>query len=167
MQDPTAPDPSFDDGAAARARHRAPATAGAPATTTGDTDGVADGGTLEVVRSEERLLVGTTRAPAERIRIHRDVVVEQVTRTFDVRREVLRIEREPVAPTSGARDLGPTTAPPAIEVVLREERLIVDVELVPVERVHVSVVDIAETVRVAQDVRLERVELDPLDRSAR
>ena len=50
---------------------------------------------------------------------------------------------------------------------LREERLVVDVEVVPVERVRVSVGDVTETVRVAEDVRVERVELDAPERSPR
>ena len=162
MQDPTAADRSSDETTGLRGRHRAAGAGSAVGAV-----GVPDDGTVEVVRSEERLLVGTARVPAERVRIHRDVVVEQVTRTFDVRREVLRIEREPIAPGTGARDLAPGTTPQVVEVVLREERLVVDVEVVPVERVRVSVGDVAETVRVAEDVRVERVELDAPERSPR
>lgn len=117
---------------------------------------------VSVVRSEERLVAGVVRTPVERVRIHRDVVVEQETRTVEVRREVLRIEREPL--DAGAeRRAGGAVAPPgarSIEVVLREERPVVTVEVVPVERVVVSVVTDDDVVRVRGEVRVEHVDVE-------
>ena len=135
------------------ARHRAE----------GDLPGEQD---VVVVRSEEQLRTAVVRLPVERVRVHRDVVVEQVTRTFEVRREVLRIEREPVqrgrgaAPQVSSVPGAPSAAPHVVEVVLREERPVLSLEVVPVERVRVSVVAEQEVVRVEEEVRVERVELD-------
>lgn len=117
---------------------------------------------IEVIRSEEQLRVGTVREPVERVRVHRDVVVEQVTRTFEVRREVLRIERTPVSAGeagTGGTD-GGAAAPRVVEVVLREERPVVGLEVVPVERVRIAVVPVEETTRVEEDVRVEHVDLE-------
>ncbi len=119
-----------------------------------------------VVRSEEQLRTAVVRQPVERVRVHRDVVVEQVTRTFEVRREVLRIEREPVHRGSGAApqvglELGSASgAPRVVEVVLREERPVLSLEVVPVERVRLAVVAEHDVVRVEEDVLVERVEID-------
>lgn len=148
MQDPTTqgrPTDELDDG---RGRHRSPASLAA-----------ADD-SVEVIRSEERMLIGTVLAPVELVRIHRDVVVEQVTQTFEVRREVLRVEREPIP--AGAAGDGYRGAPvhEVVEVVLREERPVVRLEVVPVERVRIGVVSVQEVVQVADDVRVERVEVD-------
>ncbi len=118
-------------------------------------------GVVDVVRSEEQLRVGTVREPVERVRLHRDVVVEQVTRTFEVRREVLRIEREPIVRGGDGPLVGvPRTTPEVVEVVLREERPVVSLEVVPVERVRIAVVPLEETVRVDEDVRVEQVDLE-------
>jgi stress response protein YsnF len=52
---------------------------------------------IEVVRSEEDLVVDTRVVGTERVRLIKRIVTEQVTRTVDVRREELVIEREPLA----------------------------------------------------------------------
>lgn len=139
------------------ARHRASGPAGDDPVTAGED---------VVVRSEEQLRVAVVREPVERVRVHRDVVVEQVTRTFEVRREVLRIEREPVQRGSGAvpqvglETGGAPGGPRVLEVVLREERPVVGLEVVPVERVRISVVAQDEVVQIEDEVRVERVEID-------
>lgn len=140
------------------ARHRASGPAGDDPRTAGED--------VVVVRSEERLRTAVVRLPAERVRVHRDVVVEQVTHTFEVRREVLRIEREPVQRGSGAvpqvglETGGAPGAPRVLEVVLREERPVLGLEVVPVERVRIAVVATEEVVHVEDEVRVERVEID-------
>ena len=95
----------------------------------------------EVVRSEERLHVGTLSVPVERVRVRKVVVTEERTVTVTVRREELRVEREPIAPgdvapeTLAATDDGPRL----VDLVLHEERVVVEREVVPVERVRVVV----------------------------
>src|SRR5687768_13223058 len=62
----------------------------------------------ETVLSEEQLEVGTEVRPAERVRLRKHVVTEEVTVTVQVRREELVIDREPIpregvgAPEPGA-----------------------------------------------------------------
>ncbi len=91
--------------------------------------------TAEMVRSEEQVRVGTQHIPVERVRLTRSVVTEQ--RTVEVRREVLRVERELVegAPAAlpGVADLD--AGKPFLEIVLSEEEVVTRV--VPRERVRV------------------------------
>ena len=95
----------------------------------------------EVVRSEERLHVGTLSVPVQRVRVRKVVVTEERTVTVTVRREELRVVREPIAPGDvdqeqlGAADDDARV----VEMVLHEERVVVGTEVVPVERVRVVV----------------------------
>src|SRR4051812_4172257 len=79
-----------------------------------------------MTRSEEELVAETVWRPAERVRVRRRVVEEEVTVTVTVRREELEIEREPASrfdPPS--RDAG---EPETLVMVLHEERPVVGVE---------------------------------------
>ena len=54
------------------------------------------GGPVEMIRSEEEVLAGTTQPrPTERVRLRKVKVTENVTRTVPVRREEVRLEHEP------------------------------------------------------------------------
>ena len=96
---------------------------------------------IEVVRSEEELRTGVRRRAYERVVMRTKVVTEEVTVTVTVpiRRQVLEIQRIPIhdeAERGATSDLGPDV----VEVVLSEERPVVDVvdvRVVPVERVRV------------------------------
>ena len=65
-----------------------------------DAVGRADAGTVDdlpsVVRSEEELAVDKRLVSRERVRLVKRVVTETVTKTFEVRREELHIERVPL-----------------------------------------------------------------------
>lgn len=123
-------------------------TAGGPDPVGGRATGV-PAPVAEVVLSAERVEVGTRRAPRERVRVRREVVTEEVSVVVTVRREVLRVEREPLA---GAQDDGGgrarTAAEPSLEIVLSEERPVVSLEVVPYERVVVGVRSVAGDTRV-------------------
>jgi len=111
--------------------------------------------------SEEQLHVGTERREAGRARLRKYVVTENVTQTVPVQREEVRLEREPI--TDG--NVGDATAGPAIseeehEVVLHEERPVVQNETVPVERVRLDTDTVTEQETVSDEVRKERVEVD-------
>ena len=111
--------------------------------------------------SEEQLHVGTERREAGRARLRKYVVTENVTQTVPVQREEVRLEREPI--TDG--NVGDATAGPAIseeehEVVLHEERPVVEKETVPVERVRLDTDTVTEQETVSDEVRKERVEVD-------
>ena len=55
-----------------------------------------------MTRSEEELRVGTTERESGRVRLQKYVVEEEVTETVPVRREEVRVEREPI--TDANRD---------------------------------------------------------------
>ncbi|MGQ7297023.1 DUF2382 domain-containing protein [Quadrisphaera sp. KR29] len=114
----------------------------------------------EVVLSAESTTVGLRRVPRERVRVRREVVTEEVTVVVAVRREVLRVEAEPLdgrlddaLDVSGASS---TPAPPLpLELVLSEERPVVGLEVVPYERVHVGVRRVEGAAQVRLDERRE------------
>ena len=89
--------------------------------------------------SEEELRVGTTEREAGRVRLKKYVVEEEVTKTVPVRREEVRLEREPI--TDANRDdatAGPEISEEEHEVVLHEEEAVVDKRAVPKERVRLE-----------------------------
>ena len=112
-----------------------------------------------VVRSEEQLRVGVEAVPVERVRLQKVIVEEQKTITVTLRREEFRLTRAPLtagdAPFPGASRLGNG----AIEMTLHEERLLVTKEVVPVERVHVDVIQMTTNLDVTDSVRSERVDV--------
>ena len=88
-----------------------------------------------MTRSEEVLEVGPVWRPAERVRLSRRIVEEEVTVTVRVRREELHVEREPV---SQYDEPSPNlSATGEVVMVLREERPVIGVEVVPRELVRV------------------------------
>ncbi|MDE9364970.1 YsnF/AvaK domain-containing protein [Luteipulveratus sp. YIM 133132] len=140
---------------------------------------------LSVVRHEERLDVSKERRAAGKVRIGKRTVTETVQVPVQVRREVLVYEELPVegGDTLPSQDGEATAAHPdgtsavphpadgtdhgavdglpsaPTEVVLHEERPVVSLETVPVERVRLvpSTTDAEHTV--TQPVRREEVEL--------
>ena len=124
----------------------------------------------EVVRSEERLHVGTLSVPVERVRVRKVVVTEERTVTVTVRREELRVEREPIAPGDVVQEqlAGPDQDPRVVEMVLHEERVVVEREVVPVERVRVVVDRVTTQQPVEATLSHEEVvvEGDTVDRPA-
>jgi uncharacterized protein (TIGR02271 family) len=111
--------------------------------------------------SEERLRVGTQTRDAGRARLRKYVVTENVTQTVPVSREEARIEREPI--TDANRDQamsGPAISEEEHEVVLREERPVVEKEAVPVERVRLDTETVTDQVTVNEEVRKEQLDTD-------
>ena len=101
---------------------------------------------IEVVRSEEALRLGVQRHAYERVVVRTKVVTEEVavTVTVPIRRQVLEIQQIPLHagadPGEGVTGVPGDLGPDVIEVVLSEERPVVevvDVSVVPVERVRV------------------------------
>ena len=114
-----------------------------------------------MTRSEERLNVGTQTSEAGRARLRKYVVTENVTQTVPVRREEVRVEREPI--TDATRDeamSGPAISEEEHEVVLHEERPVVAKEAVPVERVRLDTETVTDEVTVNEEVRKEQIETD-------
>jgi uncharacterized protein (TIGR02271 family) len=93
----------------------------------------------EVVLTEERLLVDTERVPAQRVRVRKEIVEEEVTITVTLRHEELIIEREPIQPGDAPAETawGPRLDERSIEIVLWAEEPVVTTRAVPTERVRV------------------------------
>jgi uncharacterized protein (TIGR02271 family) len=114
-----------------------------------------------MTRSEEELRTHTESRETGRARLRKWVETEHQTITVPVRREKIRLEREPV--TDANRDAamkGPDISEGDHEVVLREERAVVDTEVVPKERVRLAKDVEMDEERVGAEVRKERIELD-------
>jgi uncharacterized protein (TIGR02271 family) len=121
-----------------------------------------------MTRSEERLNVGTRTQEAGRARLRKYVVTENVTQTVPVSREEVRVEREPITDQNvGAAVSGPDISEEEHEVVLHEERPVVEKEAVPVERVRLGTETVTEQETVSEDVRKEEIEADLDDRTNR
>ena len=94
-------------------------------------------------------------------RLRKYVVTEQQNVTVPVTREEVRIEREPITDGNvGAAMDGPALSDEEHEVVLNEERPVVEKETVPVERVRLSKDQVTENQQVSEDVRREEIEMD-------
>jgi uncharacterized protein (TIGR02271 family) len=114
-----------------------------------------------MTRSEEELRVGTTEREAGRVRLKKYVVEDQVTETVPVRREEVRVEREPI--TDANRDAaldGPAISEEEHEVTLRAEEPVVEKRAVPKERVRLEKDVETEEREVSETVRSERIDVD-------
>jgi uncharacterized protein (TIGR02271 family) len=114
-----------------------------------------------MTRSEERLNVGTRTEEAGRARLRKYVVTENVTQTVPVSREEVRLEREPITDENvGAARSGPDISEEEHEVVLHQERPVVEKEAVPVERVRLGTETVTSEETVSEDVRKEQIDSD-------
>ena len=114
-----------------------------------------------MTRSEEQLHVGTETRESGRARLRKYVVTEQETVTVPVQREEVRIEREPITDANRGEALdGPAISEEEHEVVLHEERPVVEKEAVPVERVRLDKETVTEQQQVTEEVRKEQIDTD-------
>jgi uncharacterized protein (TIGR02271 family) len=114
-----------------------------------------------MTRSEEELRVGTERREAGRVRLRKYVVTENEERTVPVRREEVRVEREPITEGNVDQALdGPEISEEEHEVVLHEERPVVEKDVVAKERVRLGTEESTEQQTVSETLRKERVETD-------
>jgi uncharacterized protein (TIGR02271 family) len=114
-----------------------------------------------MTRSEEELRVGTARRESGRARLVKHVVTENVTQTVPVRREEVRIEREPI--TDANRDAatsGGDITEEEHEVVLHEEQVVVGKQAVPKERVRLDKDVVTDEQQVSETVRKEQIETE-------
>jgi uncharacterized protein (TIGR02271 family) len=117
-----------------------------------------------MTRSEEELRVGTAQREQGRVRLHKYVTTEQVEQTVPVRRERVRVEREPI--TDANRDAatsGPELSEEEHEVILREEEPVVEKRVVPRERVRLDKDTVTGEEQVAEEVRKEQIDVDHED----
>lgn len=114
-----------------------------------------------MTRSEERLDVGTEKHEASRARLRKYVTTENVTQTVPVQREEVRLEREPITDANRGKAMdGPDISEEEHEVILHEERPVIEKETVPVERVRLGKETVTEDATVNEEVRKEHIETD-------
>ena len=114
-----------------------------------------------MTRSEEELAVGTQRRETGRARLRKWVETENVTETVPVRREEVRLEREPI--TDANRDAaldGPEITEEEHEVTLHTEEPVVEKRTVPKERVRLDKDVHTDEETVSEEVRKERIEAE-------
>jgi uncharacterized protein (TIGR02271 family) len=117
-----------------------------------------------MTRSEERLRVGKETRETGRVRLRKYVTVEEEQHTIPVRREHVRVEREPITDENvGAAMAGPDITEAEHEVILHEERPVVATETVPVERVRLEKETEVDEETVSGQVRKERIETEGVD----
>jgi uncharacterized protein (TIGR02271 family) len=117
-----------------------------------------------MTRSEEELRVGTAERERGRVRLRRYVTTEQVQQTVPVRRERVRVEREPITDANlDAATSRPELSEAEHEVILREEEPVVEKRVVPKERVRLDKETVAGEEQVAEELRKERVEVQGED----
>jgi len=152
-------------------------TVDAAGDTVGSGTGTARTDDGSMVRSEERLRVGTEAAAATRVRVVRYVVTEEVQITVPLRREEIRIEEVPLddadpadqtlegAPPTGRHAAGGPDAAGAgnglpEEIVLHREEPVVSVRVVPAERVRLGTEVVQGHEQVSARVQRERITVD-------
>jgi uncharacterized protein (TIGR02271 family) len=121
-----------------------------------------------MTRSEEELHVGTTQQESGRARLRKYVVEDEVTKTVPVKREEVRIEREPITDANaGAATDGPAISEEEHEVVLHEEEVVTEKRAVPKERIRVDKETVTDEQQVSETLRKEEVDVDGEGRGAR
>lgn len=109
----------------------------------------------QITLHEERVNVGTERVEAGRVRLRKHVVTEQETVTVPVTREEYEIVREPIAEGEVGGQLGEDE----VEVVLHEDRPVIQKETVATERIGLQTEQHQENRQVTTDVSREEVDV--------
>lgn len=141
-----------------------PATAPAPRTETNektvghDTSG--PNTDTAMTRSEERLNVGTQKVETGRARLKKFIVTEKQTVNVNVSHDEVRLVREPITDANiGNAVGGPAFSEEEHEVVLTADRVVVDKDVVPVERIRLDKETVTEQQTVNEEIRKEQIEL--------
>jgi uncharacterized protein (TIGR02271 family) len=114
-----------------------------------------------MTRSEEELRVGTAKRERGRARLRKYVVTEHVEQTVPVRREEVRVEREPITDANVDQALaGPEISEEEHEVVLHEEEPVVEKRVVPKERVRMEKEAVTGEAQISEEVRKERIDAE-------
>jgi uncharacterized protein (TIGR02271 family) len=114
-----------------------------------------------MTRSEEHLEVGTHPEEAGRVRLRKYVTTETETHTVPVRKERAVLETEPINDANADEALdGPTITEDEHEIVLHEDRPVVETVAEPVERVRIGTETVEGQESVSGEVRKERIETE-------
>ena len=131
-------------------------TGQAPAQT-GQADVTTPSGAEWLIRTEERMAVGTEVMESGRIRLRKYVDVVPVEQAVHVFHEEYALERVPITAEEQVR--GPITEG-SQEIILHEERAVVTKEAVPVERIRLVTKKVAEDRTIRDELRKERIEVE-------
>ena len=107
--------------------------------------------------SQEQLRVGTQRVEAGRARLRKFVVTEQQTVTVPVSHDEVKIVRETLQPGEFTGDA--TIGEDVIEVTLMHDEVLVDKQVVGVEKVKLATQTVTEQRQVTDAVRKEQLEV--------
>jgi uncharacterized protein (TIGR02271 family) len=110
----------------------------------------------EMVRTEEELKVGKRDVEAGRARLRKWVETEPVETDVELRRERVRVEREPIDQPVGEAEIGEQE----VEVPVHAEEAVVQKQAVAKERVGLEKDVETERETVDAEVRKERVEVE-------
>jgi uncharacterized protein (TIGR02271 family) len=114
-----------------------------------------------MTRSEEELSVGKTQRETGRARLKKYVVTEDVQQTVPVRKEEVRVEREPVTDENADEAMsGLEISEAEHEVTLKQEEPVVEKRTVPKERVRLEKDVETDEEQVSEQVRKERLEVE-------
>jgi uncharacterized protein (TIGR02271 family) len=114
-----------------------------------------------MTRSEEELTVGKAERETGRVRLRKHIVTDEVTQTVPVKREEIRVEREPITDANAGRATsGPELSEEEHEVVLHEEEVVAEKRVVPKERVRLDKDVEVDERTVSEDVRREEIDVD-------
>jgi uncharacterized protein (TIGR02271 family) len=111
-----------------------------------------------LVRQEERLQVSKEMLESGRVKLHKYVDVEPIEQAIHVFHEEYDVERIPI--TADERISG-NISEGEQEIILHEERAVLRKEIVPVERVRLRAKRVDEDSTVRDEVRRERIEIEP------
>lgn len=118
-------------------------------------------GTETVTAHEERLNVGTREEEAGRARLRKHTTTEKETVEVPVSKEKLVVEREDVDGKARKGGLDETAdGDRDEEIVLREERPVVEKETVERERVNVGKEKVTDTETVSDELRTEHIDVE-------
>lgn len=124
------------------------------------------GGGITMIRSEERLAVAMRVEAIARVRVTKYIVTEEVTHTFTLRREEIRVEHLPAAGSDSSASASDTAFDDGVEeIVLYAEVPVLETRVVPVEVVRVSKHTIVEQQQVSADLAREQIVAEQTARS--
>jgi uncharacterized protein (TIGR02271 family) len=112
-----------------------------------------------LTRTEERVDVGVETLETGTARLHKYVDTEPVEQAVHVYHEEVEIERVPVTPEEQAN--GAPITEDQKEVILHQQRAVFRKEAVPVERVRLVVHRVEEDKTFRDEIRKERIEIEP------
>lgn len=118
----------------------------------------------ELIRSEEQLNVNKERVATGEARLRKYVVTDTETVEVPVEREEVRVERTPIN-AEDAKNYNGTISGDSEEasVTLHEERVNVNKETVPVEKINLKKDTVRDTETHTEELRKEQIDTDGVD----